>query len=63
MFLFEIILSRKTVFEFLTFQIWIFQTTSDGETAKMKVLNLEKLYDFIVDNFFIWNHLSMDNYV
>jgi hypothetical protein len=31
--------------------------------TKTKVVYLEKLYNFIVDNFFIWNHLSMENYV
>jgi hypothetical protein len=31
--------------------------------TKMKVVYLKKLYNFIVDNFFIWNHLSMENYV
>ena len=30
---------------------------------KTKAVNLEKLYNFIVDNFFIWNHLSNENYV
>ena len=44
------------MFEFLKFEIWIFRTTSDGETTKIKVVDLEKLYNFVVDNFFIWNH-------
>jgi hypothetical protein len=35
-----------------------FQTTSDGETAKIKVVDLEKLWNFVVDNFLIWNILS-----
>jgi hypothetical protein len=29
------------------------QMTSDGKTIKMKVLGLEKLRNFIVDNFLI----------
>jgi hypothetical protein len=32
--------------------------TSDGETAKIKVIDLEKLQNFVVDNFFIWIHLG-----
>ena len=51
-FSFEIIYSGKTLFEFLTFEIWIFQMTLDGEMTKTKVVDLEKLYNFVVDNFF-----------
>jgi len=36
---------------------------SDGDATKTKVINLEKLCNFVVDNFFIWNHLSFKNYV
>ena len=36
--------------------------TLDGETTKTKVVDLEKLCIFIVDNFFIGNHLSKENY-
>ena len=35
----------------------------DGEMTKMKVADLEKLYNFVVDNFFIWNHFVKENYV
>jgi hypothetical protein len=45
------------MFEFLKFEIWIFQTISDGETTKTKNVDLDKLCNFIVDNFFIWNYL------
>jgi hypothetical protein len=31
--------------------------TSDGETTQMKVVDLEKLYNFVVDNFLIWIRL------
>jgi hypothetical protein len=31
---------------------------SGGETIKIKVVDLEKLYNFVVDNLFIWNHIS-----
>ena len=41
------------MFDFLKFEIWIFQMTSDGEITKMKVVDLKKLYNFIVDNFLI----------
>jgi hypothetical protein len=36
-------LSMKITFEFLTFEIKILQTTSDGETTKTKVVDLKKL--------------------
>jgi len=35
----------------------------DGEATKTKVIDLEKLCNFVVDNFFIWNHLCNENYV
>jgi hypothetical protein len=28
--------------------------TSDGETTNIKVVDLEKAYKFVVDNFLIW---------
>jgi hypothetical protein len=34
-------LEKLCNFEFLTFEIWIFQTTSYGETTKMKVVDLK----------------------
>jgi hypothetical protein len=33
----------------------------DGEMTKIKVVDLEKLWDFVVYNFFIWNHLLLQN--
>jgi len=54
-------LSNENYVWFLKLKIWIFQTTSDGETPKPKVVDLEKLCNFIVDNFFIWNHLLLQN--
>jgi len=42
---------------------WAFQMTSFEKNAKMKVVDLEKLWNFVVDNFFIWNHLLVENYV
>lgn len=40
-----------------------FQTTLDGKTIKMKVVGLEKLYNFVVDNLLIQNHLVIKKYV
>ena len=37
--------------------------TTDGQTAKTKVVNLKKLCNFVVDKFLIWNHLVKENYV
>ena len=34
--------------------------TLDGETAKMKVINLEKFWNFVVDNFLIWIRLGLN---
>ena len=31
--------------------------TSDGEITKIKVVDLDEFYNFIVYNLFIWNHL------
>jgi hypothetical protein len=30
-------------------------TLSDGETTKTKVIDLNELYNFVVEDFFIWN--------
>jgi hypothetical protein len=38
---------------FLKFKFWIVQTKSHEKMTKMKVVDLEKLYNFVVDNFFI----------
>jgi len=34
--------------------------TSDGETTNIKVVDLEKIWNFIVDNFFIWICLEFE---
>jgi len=52
LFSFEIIYPRKSHMNFLTFEIRIFQTTSDGEMTKTKFVDLKKLLNFVVDNFF-----------
>ena len=46
-------------FEFKKFKIWFFQTTSDGEMTKMNFVILKRLWNFVVDNVLIWNHLAM----
>jgi hypothetical protein len=38
-------------------------TLSDEEMTKIKVVDLEKLRNFEVDNFLIWNHFIKKNYV
>ena len=49
----------KTKFEVLKFEFQISWTTSDGETIKMKVVGLKKLWNFIVDNILIWIRLGL----
>ena len=39
-------------------EFWNFQTTSDGQTTKKKVVYLKMLYNFIVD-FLIWDGLQI----
>jgi hypothetical protein len=56
-FWFEIILSYKNMFEVLKFKNQILQMTSDQETIKIKVVDLKKLCNFVVDNLFVWIYL------
>ena len=42
------------MFEFLKFEIQILQMASDEKTFNTKVVDLEKLWNFVVDNFLIW---------
>ena len=39
------------MFEFLKFEIQILQMTSDQKTYNIKVVDLEKLWNFVVQNF------------
>jgi hypothetical protein len=39
--------------KYVKFKIQILQTTSDEKSVKMKVVELKKFLNFIVDNFFI----------
>ena len=44
---------RKIVIEFLTFEIKFVQTL-DGETTKTKIVDLDDIYNFVVENLFVW---------
>ena len=37
--------------------------TSDEKTPNIKIVDLEKLQNFVVHNFFIWNHLGPQIYI
>ena len=52
-------------FSFKSSQLEIenFQTTSDGEMTKSKVVDHIEMYKSVVCNFFIWCHLSKKNCV
>jgi len=56
-FWFQIILSCKTMFEFLKFKIQIYKRPRMEKLPKQKCRS-QKLWNFIVDNFFIWIHLE-----
>ena len=51
------------MFEFLKFEIQILLTTSDKKTYNIKVVDLEKLWNFVVQKFFIWIHLGPQFYL
>jgi hypothetical protein len=36
--------------------------TSDFKSIKIKVIDLDENYNFVVDDFFIWNHLRSQQY-
>jgi hypothetical protein len=38
-------------------------TLSDEEMIKIKVVDLDELYNFVSDDFFSWNHLLFQNLV
>jgi hypothetical protein len=33
----------------------------DRNITKIKFVDLDEFYNFVVDNFFIWNHLLSEN--
>jgi hypothetical protein len=37
----------------------ILQTTLDGKNTKIKVVEIQKLWSFVVDNFFVWIPLQL----
>jgi hypothetical protein len=37
--------------------------TSKEKTTNMKVVGIEELWNFVVDNILVWNNLVMQNYV
>jgi hypothetical protein len=41
------------MFDFLKFEIQNFQTTLDGETDKTKIIALDDINNFIVENVFV----------
>jgi hypothetical protein len=43
----------KITFDFSHLKFEFFKTTSDGEMTKTKAVDLEKLYNFVVENLFI----------
>jgi len=44
--------------KFWRFEIQIYQTTTDGKTINIKVVDLDQNNNFVVDNFFIWSRLG-----
>jgi hypothetical protein len=52
--LFENVVS---IWYFLKFKFWIVETKSDREMTKTKIVDLNDLWNFVVDNFSIWIHL------
>jgi hypothetical protein len=37
--------------------------TWNGKTNKIKIVGLKKLWNSLVDNILVWNHLVMQNFV
>ena len=46
------------MFEFLKFEIQILRITSNQKTYNIKVVDLEKLWNFVVQIFVIWIYLG-----
>jgi hypothetical protein len=53
----------KIRLNFLKSKIWILKTTLNGKITNRKVVGLEKLWNFVVDNVLVWIYLVMQNYV
>ena len=46
---------------FLKFKIWIVQTLSNGVMTQVRFVDLDELYNFCTDDFFIWHRLGFKN--
>ena len=63
-FSFEIILLCQNsirIYQILKLKFKITQTNLDEEMTNIKIVGLNEIYNFIVYNFFIWNHLLSQN--
>ena len=49
------------ILKILKFEFQIIQTKLDGEITKTKFTDLNEFYNFVVDDFSIWNHLLSQN--
>ena len=47
----------------MKFKYYIGQSNSDGEMTKIKVIDIDELYNFVVDDIFSWNRLVSENVV
>jgi hypothetical protein len=50
-------LESQNIVSKMDFEIWNFQTTSNVDMARTKVVVLNTIHNFVVD-FFIWSHLE-----
>jgi hypothetical protein len=48
--MFEVLMFWNLIF-------WIIQTNLDGEMTIIEVVDLDEIYKFVADDFFIWNNL------
>jgi hypothetical protein len=55
--IFFYIMFLKLCLKFSYFRIQIFKTTLDGKANKSKVVDLDEMCNFVIDNFFIRHHL------
>jgi hypothetical protein len=47
----------KITSKFVKFKMQVLQTLLDAENIKIKLVELQKLRDFVVYNFFVWIYL------
>jgi hypothetical protein len=62
-FIWNILLSQKSIWisHILNFKFRIVKKKLDGEMTKTNIVDLNEFYNFVVDYFFIWNHLLAQN--